>query len=159
MMNKESFDEANENLNFGISILDSQHANLLRIINNLRMSCLKGKDNAHLRFIRAVYEAADYAQYHFSTEEKLLSLLEFPQYHDHKKEHNDFIWKILSWVKEFQEDQNHTPEDFVYFLNEWIHSHIEVSDRAYADYFLAMKHHGKLRLMLCDGQPVSANSA
>ena len=101
MKNEEKYSDVNDHLNFGIPILDSQHANLLRIVDNLRMTCLKGKDTAHLRFIRAVYEAADYAQYHFSTEEKLLSLLEFPEYHDHKKEHTDFIWKILSWINQF----------------------------------------------------------
>ena len=144
---------------FGIPIIDTQHANLVRIANNLWSSCQKGNDTANLRFIRAVHEAADYAQYHFSTEEKLLSLLEFPEFLDHKKEHADFLWKILNWVKEFQEEQNNNPEEFVYFINEWLRSHIDVSDRAFADYFLAMKHHGKLRLILSDGEQVSANSA
>ena len=148
-----------ELMEFGIPVIDAQHANLVRITNNLRMSCLKGAETANKRFIRAVQEAAEYVQYHFSTEEKLMALLEFPDFHAHKKEHADFIWEILDHCKQFQEGQNLVPEKFVYFFSEWIRSHICVSDKVFADFFISMKHHGKLRLTLCGVPQLSTTYA
>ena len=158
-MQEYNYNESDEIIIFGIPIIDTQHANLIRITHNLGSSYQKGNETSNFRFIRAVHEMADYAQYHFNTEEKLLSLLEFPEFLEHKKEHSDFIWKISCWVKEFQEGQKLDQEDFVYFLNEWLHSHIEVSDQAFADFFMAMKQHGKLRLVLSENRRNSANSA
>ena len=148
-----------ESLQVGIPIIDIQHANLIRKIHNLHFACLKGKDATNLRFIRAVQEAADFIQHHFSTEEKLMSLLGYSEFFDHKSIHTQFIWEILNWVKEFQEEQNLDPEDFANFLNEWILSHITNTDQAFADYFMTMKHHGKLRLILSGRTEMSTNSA
>ena len=144
---------------FGIPIIDTQHANLVRITNNLRMSCLMSAEMANNRFIRAVHEATEYVQYHFSTEEKLMSILSFPEYPDHKREHADFIWEILSRAKQFQEGQNLVPEKFVYFLSEWIRNHIGGSDKVFAEYFVSMKNHGKLRLILSGKQLLSTSCA
>ena len=148
-----------ENLQVGIPIIDIQHANLIRKINNLHFACLKGRDATNLRFIRAVQETADFFQQHFGTEEKLMSLLGYPDFFDHKSEHTQLIWEILNWVKEFQEEQNLDPEDFVSFLNEWKLSHIAMADMAFADFFMTMKHHGKLRLILSGRAEMSTNSA
>ena len=146
-------------IEFGIPIIDTQHANLVRITNNLRMSCLVSSENANSRFIRAVQEAAEYVQYHFSTEEKLMSLLGYPGYSEHKTEHSDFVWEVLSRAKQFQDGQNLVPEKFVYFLSEWIRAHIGVSDKEFAEYFLTMKNHGKLKLILSRMNQISTNCA
>ena len=148
-----------ESLQVGIPIIDIQHANLIRKITNLHFTCLKGKDATNLRFIRAVKEAADFFQHHFSTEEKLMSLLGYSDFFDHKNEHTQLIWEILNWVKDFQDEQSHDSEDFVCFLNEWILSHIAIADQAFADFFVTMKHHGKLRMILSGRTEMSTNSA
>jgi hemerythrin-like metal-binding protein len=144
---------------FGIPVLDAQHANLVRICGNLRMACLKGMKTANGRFQRAVNETADYARYHFSTEEKLMSILEYPAFDDHKKEHGDFIWEVLSRLKQFKEGEELLPEKFVNFLSGWIKNHIGVYDREFAEYFISMKHHGKLKLILSGRPLLSTNLA
>jgi len=144
---------------FGIPVLDTQHANLVRICNNLRIACLNGVETANNRFHRAIHEAADYARYHFSTEEKLMSILEYPDFYDHKREHEDFIWGILSRSKQLQEGEEFIPEKFVHFFSEWIRNHIGLYDKAFSDYFLSMKHHGKLKLILSGHQVLSSNLA
>ena len=149
----------NELLVFGIPVLDTQHANLVRICNNLRMACLNGVDTANNRFQRAVHEAADYARYHFSTEEKLMSILEYPDFYGHKREHDEFIWEILNRSKRSQEGEEFPTEKFVHFLSEWIRNHIGLYDKVFSDYFLSMKHHGKLKLILSGRQILSSNPA
>ena len=160
MTEKQEYAALDGQLVFGIPIIDTQHANLIRIANNLRLACLvAGTETANPRFLRAVREAVDYIRNHFNTEEKLMVLLDFPDYHTHKKEHDDFIWEILSHAKQFQEEQGLVPEKFAYSLSDWINSHIGSSDKTFADFFLAMKHHGKLRLILSGIPKLSATSA
>jgi len=159
MTTEDKYDEKDEFFVFGIPVLDTQNANLVRICSNLRTACDKGVETKNGRFQRAVHEAADYARYHFSTEEKLMSILEYPAYDIHKKEHEGFIWEILSRLKLFQEEEEHLPEKLVCFLSEWIKNHIGVYDREFADYFLSMKHHGKLKLILSGRPLLTTNSA
>ena len=149
----------NEILVFGIPVLDTQHANLIRTCNNLRMACSNGVETANARFQRAIKETAEYARYHFSTEEKLMSILEFPYFDDHRNEHENFILEISNRSKQFQEGEELLPEKFVGFLNEWIMKHIGISDKTFADYFLSMKHYGKLKLILSGRPLLSTNSA
>jgi len=143
----------------GIPVLDTQNANLARICGNLRMACNKGVETKNGRFQRAIHEAVEYARYHFSTEEKLMSILEYHAFDDHKREHGNFIWEVSSRLKQFQNGAELLPENLVYFLSEWIKNHIGVYDREFADYFLSMKHHGKLKLILSGRPFLSTNSA
>jgi hemerythrin len=116
-------------------------------------------DIANDRFQRAVHEVADYARYHFGTEEKLMSILEYPDFYDHKREHGEFIWEIISRSKEFQGGDEFLPEKFVLFIGEWIRNHIGIYDKAFSEYFGSMKHHGKLKLILGGRQILSSNLA
>jgi hemerythrin len=159
MENGQEYTVDSDFLVFGIPVLDTQHANLVRICNNLRMACLNGVETKNNRFQRAIHEAADYARYHFSTEEKLMSILEYHGFYDHKKEHDEFIWEVLSRSKQLIEGDKQLAEKFVHFLNDWIRNHIALYDKAFSDYFLSMKHHGKLKLILSGQQVLSSNSA
>jgi len=161
MTTEDKYEDVSELFVFGIPVLDTQNANLVRICSKLRMACLKGLETANGRFQRAVSEVSDYARYHFGTEEKLMSILEYPDFDEHKREHGDFLWEVLSRLKQFQngEGEEFLPEKLICFLSEWIRNHIGVYDKAFADYFLSMKHHGKLKLILSSRSLVSANSA
>jgi hemerythrin len=68
------------------------------------------------------------------------------------------MWEVLSRNKQFREGDNQGPEKFVNFLSEWIHSHIKGADKIFADFFLNMKHHGKLRLTLSDVPQLKASA-
>jgi hemerythrin len=161
MTTEDKYDDVDELFIFGIPVLDTQNANLIRICSNLRMACSKGVETKNGRFQRAVHEAADYARYHFSTEEKLMSILEYPAFDVHKREHEEFIWEVIGRLKQFrgQDGEENLTEKLVCFLSEWIKNHIGVYDREFADYFLSMKHHGKLKLILSGRPLLSTNSA
>ena len=148
-----------KNLVLDIPIIDKQHSNLVRIAKNLQFTCQKNQEAANHRFISAVHEAVEFVRYHFSTEEKLMKLMEYPDLAAHKREHADFIWEILSRSKQFQAGQSAIPTQFAHFLNEWVQYHIGVTDRLFADYFLNMEHHGKLRLSLAGKKEFSPQSA
>jgi len=90
-----------------------------------------------------------------------MSILEYPAFDNHKKEHETFLWEVLGRLRQLQEDdtEEDLAEKLVCFLSDWIKNHIGLHDREFADYFLSMKHHGKLKLILSGRPLLSANSA
>ena len=134
-------------MKLGIPLIDEQHANLLRIIDNLQLTCDKSADNNGQRFIGAANEAIGYVKYHFATEEKLMRLLEYPEYAGHREDHKDFLRELMSLCREFKSEENPDFQYFVDFLNEWVVSHVCDADRNFVDYFYNMQHHSKLKVL------------
>jgi hemerythrin len=128
----------------GIPLIDEQHKELIRLTNELYQGCLGGDDAAHEFFFNAVRGAMDYVKYHFSAEEKILENVKYPHLAEHKKQHEDFILKMVEDVKSFQGGKKFVPNNFVRFLKDWILSHIAISDTQYAAYIMNLKKHGKL---------------
>ena len=128
----------------GIPLIDRQHEKLVQLTNSLYMACLHSKEKANRGFIAAVHEAVDYVCYHFTTEEKIMLLTEFPEYLNHKKEHESFVREILNRTQKFTDKNHLIPNRFVYFLKDWILSHIAVCDKVLAEHILGLKHHEKL---------------
>ena len=147
---KEIYDYAllKEPMILGISVIDNQHANLKRMINNLYFACLNNSKTANHRFNQAVRKTIEYMRQHFSTEEKLMLISDFHGYLNHKNEHGDFLREVLNYSRQMQDGQVFSPQKFIRFLSEWINSHIEDSDNAFADFFLNMQKHDKLRMVL-----------
>jgi hemerythrin len=86
-------------------------------------------------------------RFHFASEEKLMILVEFPGYPEHKKEHTEFIKEVLSQTEKFNQSKHLVPNRFVYFLKEWILSHVAVCDKVMAEFFLKTKYYKKLELL------------
>ena len=138
-------------MKLGIPIIDEQHANLMRIVDNLQLTCHKGTDCARHRFIGAASEAIEYIKFHFTTEEKLMKLLDYPKYTEHMNEHNDCLWDLSYTSNQLKDEQNKDFRQFVIYLNEWIVTHVCGSDRHFANYFFNMQHHSKLKVLAVGG--------
>jgi len=141
----------NAGMKLGIPIIDEQHTNLSRIVDNLQLTCSKGADGAHERFIGAASEAIEYIKYHFATEEKLMKLLEYPKFNEHKNEHKDCLWDLSYISRQFQDEPNPDFQQFIAYLNEWFVTHVCDSDRHFANYFFNMQHHSKLKVLAVGG--------
>jgi len=138
-------------MKLGIPIIDEQHTNLIRIVDNLQLTCNKGTDCVRERFIGAANEAIEYIKFHFTTEEKLMKLLDYPKYNDHMNEHKDCLWDLSYSSSLFMDEQNPDFRQFVLYLNEWIVTHVCDSDRHFANYFFNMQHHSKLKVLAVGG--------
>ncbi len=78
----------NDKYSVGISEIDLQHQELLRILN--KMLGLFGKATPAEISI-TLDDITDYTAFHFQTEDKYLN--KHPEYDQHRQEHNDFIKK------------------------------------------------------------------
>jgi hemerythrin len=146
MNKKDAYATFTGHIALGIPVIDKQLSSLFRSLSNLEFICVKSLENVDERFVQAAHTVAEFVRYHFHTEEKLMLLSEYPELASHKKEHEAFIWELLSRSMLFEESEN--SNQFVTFLNIWINRHIAKSDRHFADYFLEMPHHSKIRRAL-----------
>jgi len=119
----------------GVGLLDKQHKHLFKFTNELYEGCRRGETVARKHFIETLHATVDYVAVHFSTEERIMDKIHYPDAVRHKKQHTDFVKKVMAAQKELEEGKNGVAVEFVYFLKEWTVSHIAVYDKIFAAYF------------------------
>jgi hemerythrin len=143
-MGIDNFVDWDDRYSLGIPLIDAQHKRLIVITNDLHFACQASDGKLDERFKEAVHNAVAYVQYHFSTEEKIMEKVKYPDFAKHKKEHNDFVKEILTKVKEFEKGNIFVPISFVIYLRDWVLTHIAITDIKMAAFILEMKKAGKL---------------
>jgi hemerythrin len=136
--------EWHNSYSIGIHLVDEQHRELINICNRLHEASVLGWEKSKVAFMSAIRAAVDYVGYHFSTEEKIMERVNYPDYKAHKKEHTDFVKEVLRQVQDFQADQKVSANDFVMFLKDWVLAHIAVCDKKMGIYLIKLKREGAL---------------
>ena len=131
----------------GMKLIDEQHMELIKLTNRLFANCMEGKEKTRATFLKTIHEAVDYVGYHFSTEEKVMERVNYPELSYHKQQHADFVREVLSKVEEFNAGKPRAPLNFVYFLRDWILHHVAVNDKKMGEYVLALSKSGELQKM------------
>ncbi|MDR3160834.1 MAG: bacteriohemerythrin [Spirochaetaceae bacterium] len=136
--------EWDDKYSVGIPLIDEHHKTLIRLTNELYQGCLS-RDNTvrNISFNNTIRGVLDYVKYHFSTEERIMEIVNYPHLAEHKKEHEDFIITMVENAKNFQEKKKFVPNNFVRFLKDWVLSHIAIADTDYAKYIIELKRQGK----------------
>jgi len=143
----------------GIRLIDDQHKELIALVNEM-FNHVTGNDiQEYNYFNRVIREAIIYVKTHFSTEEKLMLATKFEGYEEHKREHDNFVLKILEKIRDYQAGNRLTLSTFTRFLKDWILSHIALMDKQYFEYFRKIatrKANGKLSITSDDVQESAA---
>lgn len=124
----------------GISEIDEQHKMMLSIINKLYdlFESKKYEDQAEID--KVIKEMADYALYHFATEEKYFNLFDYENKEAHIKIHDQYRTKIEEWQQRYnQEKDNKIFYEISNFLHDWWTWHINNTDRDYVPFMKANK--------------------
>jgi hemerythrin len=129
----------------GVTPIDEQHMELIRLTNKLFTSCMAGQNKTSKAFLDTVHEAVDYTRYHFGTEERMMERINYPHYANHKKEHVDFVREVFKKVEDYKTGKMLAPLEFVYFLRDWVLHHIAVCDKRLGDYLMSLKQSGDLQ--------------
>ena len=126
----------------GIPIIDDQHKCLIGLCNSFYQELMKTRNLSETNsewqksLVSALKACVDYVSVHFSTEEKLMIASGFPEYKQHKKEHDIFTQKVLEVSCSFYKIQFSDALNFVKFLYDWIFSHIAHSDKLFVNSIL-----------------------
>ena len=134
----------NESLSTGIEMIDDQHKQLIALTNQLFHACTRGGDKREAVFKEVMSRMVEYVRIHFTTEQDLIQKIKYPNYAEHKSEHDNLIMRILESSRVYNDGNKNVPNDFVKSLKDWIFSHIGHSDRMYAIFFADQKKKGLL---------------
>ena len=118
----------------GIEIVDNQHKELINLTNELFRACMRGGDVLDIVFKETMGKVVEYVRFHFGFEQGMLQRVKFPNYTEHKGEHDKFIKTVLEETKNYSEGRSFVPNKFVRYLKDWIVSHIAYTDKIYAAY-------------------------
>ena len=120
-------------LSVNIDEIDQQHKNLIMMVNELNEAMHERKAKDVLGTI--IDGLINYAATHFATEEKYFARYSYPETETHKKEHVSFVEKIIEFKLGFDEGRLLLSLEVMNFLQEWLITHIQISDRKYCVYF------------------------
>lgn len=129
----------NKNLETGIKSIDEEHKQLVNLLNKLANTL---KNNEEVEIAKAFNELALYANFHFTSEEKVWEkyLKDDELVDNHKDTHNAFLPKVLE-LKE-KDKNKELPliiEDILKFLIRWLAFHIIGEDKRLARIILLME--------------------
>jgi len=117
----------NDNFETGIDLIDEQHKQLINILNKLAEHLAYRSNEVILNNI--FNELADYADYHFKTEEQIwkASLKGDEWLAQHEQTHQSFISEVIA-LKEEDKPLDDVIQNIVSFLSKWLAYHILDSD-------------------------------
>jgi hemerythrin len=123
----------------GIPTIDAQHQELINLTDCLNQACISGTETGRVYFKKVMHDLVQYVTFHFSAEEKIMERIGFPGLAEHKKEHEQFVKKVLEEVKNFESGKAIVPNIFVRYLWDWILTHIAKTDQKYGVYIKKTK--------------------
>ncbi|MFI3257493.1 MAG: bacteriohemerythrin [Spirochaetales bacterium] len=122
--------EWNKKFEIGIQTIDEQHKKLIQIINTLYSALMtEPTDNNKIRI--SLQESTDYVKTHFAFEEKLMRAVNYPDFIPHKRQHDEYIMKIIDAAKGLKNGDIKAGFAFVKFLCDWLLYHIAYTDTLY----------------------------
>lgn len=127
----------NDSFKIGIKSIDDQHKVLFELINKLYTTYGKSKSKTQLK--QVLNDLLDYTIYHFGNEEDIFRRINYEGTDKHLVQHKKFIEKIHAFREEFNAGDVSVALDVVQFLQEWLVTHIQRTDKAYVQTF---KQHG-----------------
>lgn len=114
----------------GIPEIDSQHQQLIRLINDLHaaMTTGQGKETAG----RTLDELVRYTEQHFSYEERMLQQKGYSQLTPHQAEHKRLTGEVVDLREKYRNGAIALTVQVMQFLKNWLAGHIMVHDQQYA---------------------------
>jgi hemerythrin len=124
----------NESLSVGVAEIDRQHKQLVNILNQLiAMDGLSSVDSELIS--DTLTRMTDYADYHFSSEERFMQKYGYPEFATHRQEHVSFMRKTAELSMGTMAYKKTVPTEMLEYLKTWLVNHIMVSDMQYKQFF------------------------
>jgi hemerythrin len=116
-------------LETGVDLFDSQHKELVRIINTLYNSIKNNEGNQILE--RTLNELVEYTVFHFNAEEKAFANHGYTNKHDHVKSHDKLKAAVGQFLANYKQGKEVIGFNLMSFLQDWLKNHIMHEDKLY----------------------------
>lgn len=126
--------EWDDSLSVGVDLIDEQHKMLIQRIYDLSeaVKSTRGLE----KILQTLGFMIDYTEFHFSTEEKHMTELGYPEYDAHKQQHEEFKSTLNHMVEDFEEDgaTEALSTSINTFLINWLIKHIKSIDCKFGEF-------------------------
>ena len=129
----------NSSLETGHPLIDSQHKELIKMVNELFEECQQGRAADQIN--KTVDFLLAYTKRHFSEEEGLQQQSGYPDYANHSQLHQTFIKNLLELATELKQT-GPTPtmiNKIIRGVGDWLVNHIQQQDAKIAAHIKAAK--------------------
>jgi len=123
--------EWDKSLSIDIHLIDEQHKELIDLVNKLKAASERQDEDPNL-VSSALTMLVSYANTHFTTEEEVMRIYDYPGYEEHKKVHEKFKEKVTTLVKDYEEGEMMLMNTVLHFLEHWVEHHIKGMDKQFA---------------------------
>ena len=114
--------------------LNEQHKKLFDMINKFYEMLEKGESSTKV-LTTTIGEMKKYALQHFTLEEHIMKLKNYPQLKNHQMRHKEFADKVIQLEDKLLKGSIIMPGEIEKFLKDWLISHIKVEDKVYGNYY------------------------
>ncbi len=121
------FLEWKDSYNIGVKEIDNQHRGLFDLISRLFTSRSYEPEGKY--FFLTLSKFIDYAQMHFSTEERYMQEAHYSKFAEHQLEHELFIADISKLLLDVENKKPDIEKKTLNFLKDWYLTHILGKDR------------------------------
>ena len=126
------------NLSVGVEELDSDHQELIDVLNQLDVEVRRAA--GHDTIAQILDELISHTEAHFRREEEIMAREHYPDAEHHAKIHRALSEEIQEFRKEFASGMEIGPE-ITEFIKRWLISHIMESDKHLGGYLLGRRAH------------------
>ena len=123
-----------DSLSVGIEEIDQQHKILVELINRLYTAIVTNTSDQEIHKI--LNELVQYTVIHFSVEESLMRIFNYPHYDTHKKHHEDLTKQVVDIQEKVVSGEKKVDLELLNFLRAWLTKHIMGEDKLYTSFFL-----------------------
>lgn len=121
-----------DSLSVGVPTIDAEHKKLVSLLNDLHTAMREGKSKQAMGEV--LNGLITYTATHFGTEEKFMTKHAYPEYAEHKKQHDDLVKQALDVKASFEAGKVGVNMELMTFLKDWVQTHIIGTDKKLGAY-------------------------
>lgn len=122
----------NDAYSVGIQEVDEQHKVLLQLLDALHRAIRAGQGAESLKVLNQLVE---YTRHHFTMEESLMRVTNYPDFGSHKELHQNLMAQIHKVQDELAGGQLDLDGEMLQFVKIWLIQHINETDRRFGQFF------------------------
>lgn len=119
-----------EDYRVNIAEVDEQHQQLIQMLNDLHDSLSAEREVIGVKLNGLV----QFVLNHFATEERLMTENNYPDYAQHKENHDKLVEQVASLQGKFNAGEADLTEEVTAFVCDWLQHHIPGVDKLYGPY-------------------------
>ena len=126
-----------DRLKLNIPAIDSQHEQLIELVNKLRSALVDGADKAARDSLLS--QLLEGMRSHCAYEQELMLRYDYPEYEAHKSEHDRLAYNLGDLIGRYRNGELVLSIAVVMELNCWAKIHIEKSDKPLGAFLIDQK--------------------